>query len=102
MPLITFLSYTHVSKETDAPPYTLHELAHVTTHNYSLNHNTEPNNVLIEKNDTELTGSPFCPFRPSAPVAPYKRETKSNVFRNTFLSSCRPKTTTATTWRRVL
>lgn len=91
MPLITFLSYTHVNKETDAPLYTLHELAKVTTHSYSLHHNTEPNNVLIKKNDTERTDSPFCPFRPSTPVVPYKREAKSNVFRNDCLSNSASK-----------
>ena len=61
------------------------------THNYRLHHNTEPKNVLIKKNDTELTDSPFCPFRPSAPVVPYKREAKSNVFRNDCLSNSASK-----------
>ena len=61
------------------------------THNYSLHHNTEPKNVLIKKNDTERTDSPFCPFRPSAPVVPYKREAKSNVFRNDCLSNSASK-----------
>lgn len=61
------------------------------THNYRLHHNTEPKNVLIKKNDTERTDSPFCPFRPSAPVVPYKREAKSNVFRNDCLSNSASK-----------
>ena len=61
------------------------------THNYRLHHNTEPKNVLIKKNDTERTDSPFCPFRPSAPVVPYEREAKSNVFRNDCLSNSASK-----------